>query len=180
MADDTFGFICYKIGVSPPMNVLDENLYIFGKYMDQVEDDGNLLLREIFPDVTNLFLIDYERIFNLSPVDLTVPQRRNQIISAMRQRGGLSKAYFEGIGNALGDGEFAVVLTEGSDNIGFTIHTIESLATALPAKLYDAPFSDGPYNITVTVTGVSASVKLEAMFNRLKPAHTNFDYVYVP
>lgn len=162
------------------MNVLDENLFIFGKHLDQAEDDGDLFLEEIFPDTTDTLLDNYEKVFNLSPVGLTTPQRRSQIISAMRARGGLSKAYFEGIGDALGNGSFTVVVTEGSDNIPFVVHSNSSLATLLPGRVYDGPFTDSPYNLTATVTGVALSNELEALFNRLKPAWTTIDYVYIP
>ncbi len=176
----------YSIGAhqqlydSAEMNVLDENLYIFGKHLDAAEDSGKLFLEEIFPDETDLFVADYERVYNLSSAGKTVTERRNQIIAAMRARGGLDKDYFETVGNALGDGEYTVSIAEGTDSIPFVVHSIASLATALPGTLYDAPFTDTPYNITVTVTGVASADTLEALFNRLKPAWTSFDYVYIP
>lgn len=178
------GYVTWVL--SSEMNVLDENLYIFGKHLDAAEDSANLLLEEAFADETDTLLEDFERVFNLSRANKTVTERRNSILSAMRARGNLDKNYFEDLGNTLGDGEYTVSIAEGSDNIGFIVHTYSENTTprgpgtVLPGRLEDAPFADNPYNITVTVTGVASADELEALFNRLKPAWTQFNYTYVP
>ncbi len=180
--DNYFPIGCHAqlYDLSMAMNVLDENLYIFGKHMDIMEENGELFNEEIFPDETDTLLEEYESVYNLSRAGLTTDERRNQIISAMRARGGLSKDYFETVGNAMGSGEYTVSIAEGSDAIGFMVHTSSPPATQLPGQLYDSPFVDNPYNITVTVTGVAAAPNLEALFNRLKPEWTAFNYTYVP
>ena len=168
------------------MNKLRENFEVIGKHLDECEDSASLLLEELFPDETNLLLEDYERNYNLSNAG-DVATRRNRIITAMRARGKLNKAYFEGLGNKLGDGSYTVSIAEGTDNIGFIIHTYskntspKGPATVLPGILEDPPFDDNPYNITVTVTGVAGpETDLEKLYDRLKPAWTKFNYVYVP
>jgi uncharacterized protein YmfQ (DUF2313 family) len=80
------------------MNKIQENFAVIGKHLDMAEDAADELLLNLFPDVTIDFLADYERVYNLVSTG-TSQQRQNRILSAMRQRGGLSKAYFENIGN---------------------------------------------------------------------------------
>ena len=104
----------------------------------------------------------------------------------MRARGGLTKAYFEGLGNDLGDGEYTVSIAEGTGSIGFMIHTYSNNTsprgpgTIIPGVLEDAPFDASPYKITVTVTGAASAPDLEKLYDRLKPEWTQFDYVYIP
>jgi len=86
-------------------NNLEDNFAILGKNLDLAELASDELLNDLFPDVTENFLADYERVYALSNSGTDV-ERRNRIISAMRQRGGLSKVYFEAIGNKLGEGSY--------------------------------------------------------------------------
>lgn len=169
------------------MNKLDENLFVIGRHLDLCENSAITLLREIFPDdTTETYILEqYERVYNLKSSGTTA-ERRNRIISAMRARGYLTKQYFEDIGNALGSGDYTVSISEGSDAIGFIIHTYspntspQGPATLLPGELYNGPFIDSPYKITVTVTGAASADELEAMYERLKPAWTDWTYTYVP
>lgn len=167
------------------MNKFRENLFVIGKHLDRTEDDSTWLMNDLFPDETNEFLSDYERVYRLSS-EGDVATRRNRILSAMRQRGGLSKEYFEAIGNKLGDGSYTVTMAEGTDPLGFVI-AIYSIytspqgpATPLPGILRDLPTGNNFYVITVTVTGAASADDLEVLFNRLKPAWTRFEYTYIP
>ena len=177
---------CYELNEFPQvMNVLDANLYIIGKYLDEAEDSADDLLIELFPDTTTLLMENFEKTFNLSS-EGTTAERRNRIVSAHRQTGGLSKAYFEDIGNTLGTGKYTVSIAEGTDSIPFIVHTRSRFTsprgpgTTLPGKLYDAPFSDGPYHITVTVTGSASEPDLEKLYERLHPPWTIWSYTYIP
>lgn len=167
------------------MNKMRENFYVLGKNLDIAEDASNELLDDLFPDVTENFIEDYERVYNLSS-DGDEIARRNRIISAMRQRGGLTMAYYESIGNKLGEGVYTVVITEGTGNIGFIVATYSrdtspsGPATVIPAPVTPFVLGTTPYDITVTITGSSSEPDLEKTYERLKPPWTIFNYVYIP
>jgi uncharacterized protein YmfQ (DUF2313 family) len=160
------------------VNKLKENLHVIGKHLDLVEDNIKWLLEEVFPDKTALLLGEFERLYNLANTG-TITVRQNRIISAMRARGGLSKAYFEGIGNTLGSGNYTVSLAEGTDSIGFRIHQYsrntspKGPGTIIPGLVTSPPFTDNPFCITATITGsADPETELENLYNRLKPAWT--------
>jgi uncharacterized protein YmfQ (DUF2313 family) len=143
-------------------------------------------LDELFPDTTVDLIASFERVFNLSASG-TIPERQQRILAAYRALGGLSIAYLEDLGDVLGNGVYTVVLTEGSDNVPFTIHEYSPLthpagpATLLPGPVYDPPFDNTCYTITVTVTGSAGPEnELEKLYSRLKPTWTEFVYVYIP
>jgi len=162
-----------------------ENFLVIGHHLDIAEDASTELLTNLFADVTIDFLADYERVYNLKSTG-TDAVRRNRIISAMRARGGLSKAYFESIGNKLGEGTYTVVLTEGSAYFPFIVaptgpdDTPKGPATLIPDEVTSGAGSGTCYEITVTVNGSASEPELEKLFARLKPAWTSFVYVYVP
>lgn len=161
-------------------DVLRQNFYVAGKNLDDTEDNATLLLEDMFPDVTQHFMGDYERVYRLQATGRTDTERRSRIVASHRNRGGLSKAYFEALGNKWGEGQYTVVLTEGSGIPGFIVHSTTPPATILPGQV-STTHNQSVYLITVTVTGVSGPEEdLENMFNRLKGAHTRFTYIYIP
>jgi len=169
-------------------DLMRENMLVIGAHLDATEDYGAYLLDQLFPDTIGEedIIQSFERVYDLSNAG-TDEQRKDRIIAAHRQRGGLSKAYFEEIGDNLGSGDYTVSIAEGTDNLPFIIHTYSPTsspvgpATLLPGKLYDGPFTDTCYNITCTVTGSAGpETALELMYDRLKPPWTSFSYVYVP
>jgi len=170
-------------------SIFVENFEVSGHYLDLCEDSGAYLLDELFPDTTqsDTILSWFETTYNLT-VELgdSIETRQNRIIAAMRARGGLSKQYFEDLGNKLGDGDYTVSIAEGSGTIGFIVATYSKntiptgAATVLPGAIYSAPFGQSCYLITVTVTGTAAAPDLERLYARLKPAWTKFVYVYIP
>jgi len=172
--------------LSPLVSLKDDPIFIDnfevqGKHLDDCEDSGYELLDELFPSTATLLLSLYETAYNLKQqTGDTTTIRRNRILAAMRARGGLTKEYFEDLGNSLGDGDYTVSISQGSGDIGFLIHTSSPPATKLPAMLRDGPFDVSPYMITVTVTGTAAAPDLEKLYERLKPAWTKWEYTYIP
>ncbi|MCK5450244.1 MAG: DUF2313 domain-containing protein [Candidatus Omnitrophica bacterium] len=176
-----------------PLQILKEdpifvnNFHVMGKFLDYCEDQGALLLDDLFPDTTTLLMESFEETYNLlvAPGDSDTI-RRNRIEAAVRARGGLTKAYYESLGNKLGSGIYTVSLAEGTGAIGFVIHQYsihtspQGPGTPLPAPIHNGPFGSSCYLITVTVTGAASAPELENMYERLKPAWTKFEYTYVP
>ena len=167
------------------MSKLRENFQILGKYLDIAELASIELLEDLFPDVTENFIEDYERVYKLDNSG-TDEERRNRIVSAMRQRGGLSKDYFEAIGNKLGDGLYTVIITEGSGGYPFIVapagpeSSPDGPATLVPGEVNNGDLTNTPYHITVSVFGVASAPDLEKLYNRLKPAWTVWEFVYTP
>ena len=172
-------------------NVLNQNLAVMGRALDECEELGSTLLLELFPDTmfSEDILIAFEETFDVPPVG-DFSARRNAVIAAHRTRGGLSQQYFEGRGNTMGLRQvdpYTVVLSPGTGDIPFVIATYSSTsspqgpATLLPGMLTDGPWDESPYTIIVIVTGVAGpETQLEKKFNRLVPAWCNFTFTYVP
>jgi len=167
-------------------DVTRSNFYVLGKNLDKCEELAATLLNELWPS-TSLYLLEYfERMFAVTS-DGTLEERRKRIIAAHRQRGGLSKKYFQDLGNVMGQREvepYTVTLTEGA-GYRFIVHS-RSLttnpmgpATLLPGKVCAASTSTR-FEIVVLITGTTTPVtELENTFDRLKPAYTTFTYSYV-
>ena len=158
-------------------DVLRQNFYVMGKNLDDVEENADLLLKELFPDTTEHLLEDFERVYRTQDTG-TLAERRSKVIAGHRARGGLSKVYFETLGDEFGGGNYTVVLTEGAGLLGFIVHEFSpntspaGPATLLPGQLSDS-FGSSFYEITVTVTGVSGpEPELEDLRNiRRKVTH---------
>ncbi len=166
-------------------DVLRQNFFIMGSHLDDCEDNATLLKKDLFPNDSSHLLSDYERVFQLSGVG-TISERQSKVTAAHRARGGLSKAYYEGLGNTMGGGDYTVKITEGTGGPGFIIHTWSPTsspmgpATLLPGQLW-TDTTGTCYNILCSVVGDAGPIpELEDMYNRLKPAHTDWTYAYTP
>ncbi len=166
------------------MSNIRDNMRIQGKYLDHAEDSSEAMYKDLYPDVSTEFLADWERVYNLKSTG-TDAVRQARIQSAMNQRGGLSKAYFEKIGNLLGGGIYTVSIAEGSDALPFIVAPYspetdpQGPATLIPGAITPGG-SNNCYYITVTVTGSSSETELEDLYDRLKPPWTIWNYVYIP
>ena len=174
-------------------NVLNQNLAIIGKALDDCEDMAATLLLELFPDTvyTNEILKAYETTFGLKSIG-DYSARRNAVIAAHRARGGLSLSYYETLGNTMGLRQvdpYTVTLVPGTGLLPFVVHEYSPLtspqgpATLLPGAVTDGPWTDTWYTITVYVVGTTLpisgpEVQFEKKFNALVPAHCNFIYNY--
>lgn len=171
-------------------NVLNQNLAVIGWNLDNCEESAATLLFELFPDTvySEDIIKAFEYTFDLKATG-DYSARRNAIIAAHRARGGLSKTYFENLGNTLGLKQvdpYTVVLTTGTGNVPFIVSTYSPItspqgpATLLPGVLTDPPYTSTPYTIIVIVTGSAGpELELEKLFDRLVPAHCVFSYTYV-
>jgi uncharacterized protein YmfQ (DUF2313 family) len=170
-------------------DIARQNFYILGKNLDTCEELAATLLNELWPNTTINLLEYFEKTFGLrvnSAGDIN--ERRNRIIAAHRQRGGISLKYFEDLANKMGERTiepYTVVITEGV-GYKFIIHSRSPSsspagpATLLPGRLGDAVATNTSFYITITITGTAGPVtELETLFNRIKPAYCVFTYVYI-
>jgi uncharacterized protein YmfQ (DUF2313 family) len=167
------------------MNKAEENLFVIGKNLDIVKFWAGEMYLDLHAQTCKYVLDHYEKMYKIRS-EGSVSTRRNRIKSAMRARGGLGKTYFEALGNTLGDGRYTVVITEGIGALPFITHTYSTQttptgpATLLPGAVRQQPVNDTCYTLTATITGGSSPEKdLESMYDKLRPAWTNFEYVYI-
>ena len=167
-------------------DIYRQNLEVIGQNLDEKETVAATLLDECFPDETTELITWFERVYQTDPSG-TLAARRAEVIAAIRNRGGLSESYLEGLGNALGGGVYTVAITQGTHGLPFTVYEYgpssspQGPATELPGAVYEPPFTDTAYNYTVTVTGSAGpETRLEILLNRVKPAWITLTFVYVP
>ena len=165
------------------MNKAEENFFVMGKALDIAKFWTSELLIDMHPSTCKYILSYYEKMYQLRSSGST-STRRYRILAAMRARGGLTKSYLEGVGNLLGTNRYTVTITEGTGALPFILHAYSKLthpagpATLLPNPMRSTTASNTCYTLTATVTGVQYDEELETLFNRLKPAWTNFLYEY--
>lgn len=170
-------------------NVYNDVLKVRGKAFDNAEFDSSLLLGEMFAETVTSLVGAFEKAYGIPNNNDTIAKRRARILAYQRARGKtLSKAYFENIGNTLGDGVYTVEWTAGGGNPLFIVHTYSPTtspagpATLLPAPLYTSTGStDSIFLITVRVTGSAGPEEdLETLYARIKPAWCKLQYEYNP
>ncbi len=84
----------------PDKAILD-SLLVVGRELDRTEDAADALLRDVFPDTSTTLLNNFEDFYGLTH-DGPIQTRRNRILTAIKKTGGLSKIYYERLGNTLG------------------------------------------------------------------------------
>jgi uncharacterized protein YmfQ (DUF2313 family) len=155
----------------------EADLQLEGAHLDYALDRAGQLLAEVFPDLTDELMSDWERICGLIPGDNdTLQLRRQRLVAKMRETGCLSIPYF----------------IQLAANLGFTI-TIEELP-----KNYTGYGDESVFLWRITVQDIETTVyyfragesragellswwgvaELEDIINDLKPAHTDVLFVY--
>lgn len=146
------------------------DLHAEGKALDSVLDDFIDGFKEVFPDTTTELLASWERVFGLSAYLKDLDTRRKNLLFMMRKTGGMSKAYFIGLANAL----------------GYNIDITASQSTGTRAGIARAGDTlEGPSLATsnvwiVEVYGVSEAEDLERLFKDISPVNTKPEFYYFP
>jgi len=139
---------------------------IEGDHLDQAQAVITAMLEEMFPQSTDNMITDWERICAITPapgVDLAT--RQGQVIQALRSTGGLSRSYFISLAAALGH---VVEIEE-------LIPTMADWACVGDELVGDDIVYQWGVNFATQIEPVPY---LEALFNRLKPAHTAVYFRY--
>ncbi len=158
-----------------------------GSALDDAWATALRVLAAITPDGDAQLLPDWERVYGLpdaclADVESSVSSRIAAVIDKIRRGGGLSRQFFIDLAAALG---YAITITE------FSPHTVISPVTY---PLYDI---DSQYYWQVTMSSatpprlrtvidsvttpfvVYQTGLLECLLQKLKPAHTELQFVYV-
>lgn len=90
--------------------IFESDTAIEGEALDGVQSRSDDLQREVFPDQTNEFLTNWERVYSIVPgVNDTEQIRRDRILREMRKIGGLSKTYFRQLAESMG---YTITITD--------------------------------------------------------------------
>jgi len=166
--------------------VLAASLAAEGRVLDDAHARATVVAEAISPaGAGGLWLADWERVLGLPDTCAggyaqTQAERIAAALAKMRQRGGLSRAYFIGIAKALG---YAITIEE------YAVFTCESAC--------DQPICDEPWRFVWTVHAPETTIRentcesgcedplaswgntlLECVIRRLKPAHTFVQFAY--
>lgn len=165
---------------------LTAELEAVGARLDEALTSADVVLQAILPGgAGGLFLADWERVLGLPDecaggLGQTVAERIAACYAKLRQRGGLSRAYF-------------ISLAEG---LGYSI-TIEEYDVFTCASYCEDPLCDEAWRYAWTVHAPETTIRdftcdspcvdplrswgntlLECVLNRLKPAYTHIIYAY--
>lgn len=159
-------------------SVLSKLFHGFGDELARAEQRGRDFIEETDPRTAAETLEEWERVLGLPDEDiLTIPvtdaERRTAIVQKLLRTGGQSRAYF--IGLALASGWTVTV----DDSYGSTVARCGTAECPDPmngpawAFVWRVDVSPGP------APGALSTTELEAVLNRVKPAHTIVFFNYL-
>lgn len=164
--------------------VFEDDIALEGAALDIAQADGEMLLTEIFPDEAHNTLANWERVCGItSKSGQPLQYRRNAVLDKLRERGGLSKAYFIALAAIHG---WTITIDEllpfmaGWNRCGDQLYEEEArwvwrVNVADTSAYY---FRTGVSAAGERLSGWIANTTLEDMFEDLKPAHTAVIFNY--
>lgn len=126
------------------------------------------LLSVVDPDMATFTLPDFERVYALPDTGLSVQRRRERIRAAIAATGGLSREYFINLARAMG---YTITIDEPDEPQWRWIVNV----TGAPERVYYFRVDESSVGDRLEEEGDPA---LEALFQRLKPAHTECLFTY--
>lgn len=160
------------------------DLQVDARHLDTAQASGESLLIEMFPDQAARLLADWERVLGLKPgAEDPLQLRRDQVIRKIRERGGLSRAYFIGLAQSLG---YQIEIVEpvpfmaGWGRAGDELFG-QSICYQWAVRILNQPvyhFRAGVSAAGERLTWWAAQTMLEEVIQELKPAHTFVYFLY--
>lgn len=164
--------------------VFDDDTALEGKHLDTVQASAECLLDEMFADRAYNLLTDWERVCALIPdPDAPLQARRDAVVKELRERGGLSRAYFIDLAASFG---WVITIDEllpfmcgwGRCGDALCIEGVRWIwrvnVSGQAAYLFRAGISAAGERLCWWI----ADMALEGLFNDLKPAHTYVIFNY--
>lgn len=128
------------------------------------------LVSAIDPESATDMLADWERVYALTPGSGdTLQQRRQNVMAALAETGGLSREYFINLAAALG---YDITIEEPDDPMWRWIVNVNGT----PEQTYYFRVDESSVGDRLEESG---DPDLETLFNRLKPAHTECVFNYL-
>ena len=158
--------------------VFRDDTALEGLHLDAAETSAELLLKEMFPDLAETLLMDWERVCGLYPGETdTVQARRDAVMRRLRERGGLSRQYFIDLAATYGwtitIDEFAA-FRAGINRCGDALYQEEVIwiwRVNVPARAVYR-FRAGTSAAGERLNWWIQETVLEELLEDLKPAHT--------
>ena len=166
------------------LGVFSPDTEVEGAHLDAVQADAETILLEACPDKAMQLLAAWERVCGLAPLaDEPLQARRDAVLRKLRERGGLSRAYF--------------ILLAATMGYTITIEELQAFRAGVnrcgdPLWIYDVlwiwrvhisgtpvyHFRTGQSAAGERLLWWTSASALEAVLTELKPAHTYiiFDY----
>lgn len=128
------------------------------------------LVSAIDPETATDTLTDWERVYALTPGSGdTLQQRRQAVMAALAETGGLSRQYFINLAAALG---YDITIDELDDPMWRWVVNVNGT----PEQTYYFRVGESSVGDRLEESG---DPDLETLFNRLKPAHTECIFKYL-
>lgn len=167
------------------VGVFDDDLLLEGKQLDMAQDSAEILLSEMYPDRAYDLLPDWERVCGLSPqADAPLQSRRDAVLRKLRERGGLSRAYFIDLAASFG---WVITIDElsafmaGWNRAGDPVY-LEGVRWIWQINVFSGSVYSFRSGLSVAGERLAWWVEndvLEALFEDLKPAHTAVFFRYI-
>lgn len=155
-----------------------------GRMLLVAQSRAEVLLFEMVADTAAELLTDWERVLGLVPGTASPLQaRRDRAVQKLRERGGLSRAYFIGLAAAMG---FTITIEEPLPTMAGWLAASDELMAPETVHQWGVAISGQPvyaFRAGESVAGEhllwwnSQSI-LEGIFISLKPAHTAVYFSY--
>jgi uncharacterized protein YmfQ (DUF2313 family) len=158
-------------------------LKILGLQLDTVDNDAINLFNEMFPNTATItgLLASWEVLTGIvTDNTLTLAQRRDAIVAALRARGGLSVAYFKNLAYALGYNYGLgatpprIVFEEGVLYVPFRADY-----SVAGDQVWTPNGDQHVHMVQIYTDEVIAQEALERTFNKLKPVGIDFHYLFL-
>lgn len=161
-----------------------KTLAISARILDAVQASADSLLTDSFADAAVALLPDWERVLGLNPrSEDPLAYRRSQVIRKIRERGGLSRAYFIRLAAALG---YEIDIIEPRPSMAGIMRAGDAIISdavrwqwgvVMPERpIYE--FRAGSSCAGERLSWWDTEPILEGIFRELKPAHTFVYFIY--
>lgn len=156
-----------------------------GKHLDLAQESAVRLLANCFADSAFELLDDWERTLGIVPPEgASIPARTSACVLKLRERGGLSKAYFINLAEAM---KYEIKIEErwpfmaGVSGAGDRLYIEEIIwCWRVDVQNTETPMFD--FRAGINMAGdplLSFGIQeIETLFNDLKPAHTFVYFTY--
>lgn len=163
----------------------DADLTLDARGLDTAQANAEILLAEMFPDQAAVLLVDWERVVGITPgMDEPLQLRREAIVRKIRDRGGLSVAYFASLAASMG---YVVNIAEplpfmaGWGAAGDELFS-DVVVYQWGLEIHNQPiyeFRAGESTAGEMLSWWNQQAWLEEVFRELKPAHTFVYFSYI-
>jgi uncharacterized protein YmfQ (DUF2313 family) len=161
-----------------------KTLAISARILDAAQASADSLLTDSFADAAVALLPDWERVLGLDVgPDDPIAYRRDQVVRKIRERGGLSRAYFIRLAAALG---YAIEIVEPRPSMAGIMRAGDTIISDAVRWQWGVVMPDRPvyqFRAGSSCAGErllwwDSEPILEAIFRELKPAHTFVYFIY--